>query len=257
MDWFVGRHSSIDMRRIDGWMDWLVDRWTKNKLMSRWNPCFTPIPFSADSVVSLKRSFHIISKTPRVPPEEFSRKTLAEFFHKLTNYILNNCEDDTKSMLAIVNVRKFVYTCLCECTCNYMCVYIHIYVHCTYVFMYMYMSIYVYVHMHVHYIHVYVHCTYVFMYMYMYNVLLYIICQIMYTCMYNVHVHVHICTCICTCICMYMYMYNDMCVCVCTHIICTCSYVFMYNDVCKCRFWKCCCLVLARTNKHTKEGELF
>lgn len=61
-----------------------------------------------DSVVSLKRSFHIISKTPRVPPEEFSRKTLAEFFHKLTNYILNSCEDDTKSMLAIVNILKML-----------------------------------------------------------------------------------------------------------------------------------------------------
>ena len=61
---------------------------------------------SVTSVVSLERRFHFCSMADPSLPVDFSRQKLAEFIHKLTRHVMSTCEDDTKSLLALVSVSQ-------------------------------------------------------------------------------------------------------------------------------------------------------
>ena len=54
-------------------------------------------------------------------PVDFSRQKLAEFIHKLTRHVMSTCEDDTKSLLALVSVSqslRAVYYNYADYTCT-------------------------------------------------------------------------------------------------------------------------------------------
>lgn len=62
-------------------------------------------PFcSVSSVVPLQRKYHVCSTTSFTVPEEISRQKLIEFIHRMTHHALENCENDTKSLLALISV---------------------------------------------------------------------------------------------------------------------------------------------------------
>lgn len=58
------------------------------------------------SVVPLTRRFYKTSSAVHLPPQEFSRQKLSEFFHELKVHLMKNCEDDTKSLIALTEVFK-------------------------------------------------------------------------------------------------------------------------------------------------------
>jgi proteasome activator subunit 4 len=58
------------------------------------------------SSVSLERKFYMTSEVTQQPPLEFSRQTLLEFFHELKVCLMDKCEDDTKSLIALTGILK-------------------------------------------------------------------------------------------------------------------------------------------------------
>ncbi|XP_019858537.1 PREDICTED: proteasome activator complex subunit 4 [Amphimedon queenslandica] len=65
-----------------------------------------PVDGCPQSEVPLTRWFYKTSSAVHLPPQEFTRQKLFEFFHELKVHLMKNCEDDTKSLISLTEIFK-------------------------------------------------------------------------------------------------------------------------------------------------------